>query len=659
MTAVLKKRALAEYIMSSQEQPKKPAKRFRSMKKTSSLTEHDLDVLKNSSSGESLSFLLQIEELLKGEVETVPLYNTLLDHFLKEPEAAVRVKLISILSQMVQGNLIEVCKLFDDLQPLLKGETSHKVIAVFLSTFHQTKKLETDDKFHLHIFQLAKKYLNDHSHEVKCAALSVIADFIALDDKSESFQKTLHLLAEYSHDHEPRVRTEALNALFHLHERGLKLESALYEIVCEALTDDYECVRMAALKLIDVISHLHCEKLVSISPEEQIRLADDAFARICKMITDPSTNVRVLAASLLGGFTDVSLEFLNQTLDKKLMSTLRKKKSGYEGHKENDSEWSTGKKLQTEAPKEEVEDDNVSLMSSGACGAFVHGFEDELQEVRTATLDSFCKLATHFPSFATISLDFLVDMFNDETEEVCLKAIHCLQEISLHIMLREDQLKTILVVLEDFSMDLREALHAMLAACRLTTKECLKFCVDSLLKNLMRYPQDKRSIWKCLQKLGERHPYLTLPLVPELLSIHPFIDMTEQNVEDPAYICNLILVFNAAVNCPVMMSLFDEYTQKHYSYLKDTLPHLVPQLKLRSVTIVPVKVESSDEHSRKFLNQVLERVAAAEHRNPKARQSILETSIQDLKQLSAIEPKLSAAANCAAMYIQCQLVLAK
>ncbi|KAG8199519.1 hypothetical protein JTE90_009365 [Oedothorax gibbosus] len=655
MAAVLKKRALAEFSSTLLEKTCKPTKRLRIIKKPAAYAELDVDLLKSPSSSEALLFLLQVEEVIKGEVDALPLYNTLKDHYLKEREPVVRIKLINILCQMVQEKLIAPYALYDDLQPLLKGETSHKVLAVFLSTFHKIKRMEKDDKLHLQIFQLAKKYLNNRSHEVKCAALCVIGDFVALDDKSDTFQNTLQLLADYTHDHEPRVRTEALNALLNLHDRGLKLDSSLYEIVCEALTDDYECVRMAALKLLDVISHLHSEKLVTVSSEEQIRLADDAFARICKMITDPATNVRVLAASLLGEFKEVSLEFLNQTLDKKVMATLKKKKGGADG---DNSEWATGKKMHFEAPKEEVAED-VNLISSGACGAFVHGFEDELQEVRTATLDSFCKLATYFPSFAATSLDFLVDMFNDETEEVCLKAIHCLQKISLHIMLREDQLKTILVVLEDFSMDLREALHVMLARCRLTTKECLKFCIDSLLKNLIRYPQDKRSIWKCLQQLGERHPYLTLPLVPELLSIHPFIDMTEQNVEDPAYICNLILVFNAASKCPVMLSLFDEYTQKHYSYLKDTFPHLVPHLKLRYSSAASVNVESSDEHSRKFLNQVLERVAAAEHRNPKARQNILETSIQDLKQLSAIEPKLSAAGNCAALYIQCQLLLAK
>lgn len=43
-----------------------------------------------------------------------------------------------------------------------------------------------------------------------------------------------------------------------------------------------------------------------------------------------------------------------------------------------------------------------------------------------------------------MALDFLVDMFNDEIEDVRLKAIDSLRLISEHIILRDDQLETIL-----------------------------------------------------------------------------------------------------------------------------------------------------------------------------------------------------------------------
>lgn len=45
-------------------------------------------------------------------------------------------------------------------------------------------------------------------------------------------------------------------------------------------------------------------------------------------------------------------------------------------------------------------------------------------------------------------------------------------------------------------------------------------------------------------------------------------------------ICILILVLNAAQHCPPMLQLFEENTIKHYSYLRDTMPNLVPQLKV-------------------------------------------------------------------------------
>lgn len=59
-----------------------------------------------------------------------------------------------------------------------------------------------------------------------------------------------------------------------------------------------------------------------------------------------------------------------------------------------------------------------------------------------------CQLALVSPQFATLSLDFLVDMFNDEIEEVRLKAIECITKISKFIILREDQLEIVLGVLE-------------------------------------------------------------------------------------------------------------------------------------------------------------------------------------------------------------------
>lgn len=63
-------------------------------------------------------------------------------------------------------------------------------------------------------------------------------------------------------------------------------------------------------------------------------------------------------------------------------------------------------------------------------------------------MDSLCELATQSPSFAVLSLDFLVDMFNDEIEAVRLNAINSLRRISPHIVLREDQLEIVLSVLD-------------------------------------------------------------------------------------------------------------------------------------------------------------------------------------------------------------------
>lgn len=57
--------------------------------------------------------------------------------------------------------------------------------------------------------------------------------------------------------------------------------------------------------------------------DEKIRLIDDAFGKVCLMVTDLSMRVRTLAITILGDMRNVSPKLLQQTLDKKLMSNMR------------------------------------------------------------------------------------------------------------------------------------------------------------------------------------------------------------------------------------------------------------------------------------------------------------------------------------------------
>lgn len=147
----------------------------------------------------------------------------------------------------------------------------------------------------------------------------------------------------------------------------------------------------------------------------------------------------------------------------------------------------------------------------------------------------------------------------------------------------------------------------MLGACQFSTGYCIKMCVSILLDNLKRYPQDKRSIWRCIQMQGSRHSQMIPSLVPELIAIHPCFDMPEADIEDPAYVCVLLLIFNAAVNCPSIMSLLEEHTIRHYRYLRDTIPNLIPNLPLCS-SIDCVAGTATKKNTQLLLENVMSRL---------------------------------------------------
>lgn len=66
------------------------------------------------------------------------------------------------------------------------------------------------------------------------------------------------------------------------------------------------------------------ERLVPIPDSDlHMRLVDHAFSQICNVVNDINVRVRTQAASLLGSMAGISEKFLQQTLDKKLMSNMR------------------------------------------------------------------------------------------------------------------------------------------------------------------------------------------------------------------------------------------------------------------------------------------------------------------------------------------------
>uniref|UniRef100_A0A3Q3G7J7 Integrator complex subunit 4 n=1 Tax=Labrus bergylta TaxID=56723 RepID=A0A3Q3G7J7_9LABR len=671
MAAHLKKRVYEEFSKVVQiPHEEAPAKKLRLSKPSKSAALH-IDLCKATNSTDALQYLLQFARK-PVEAESVEgVVRILLEHYYKETDNSVRLKIASLLGLLTKTQGFVPDCIVDDAISTLSNEIP-PVLAQLLDTLLVIgTQLPESPAIRQRLIEVACKHLSDTYFGVrnKClqllGCLGVMDTPLTKENEGPGSRDVQSIISDYFGDQDPRVRTAAIKAMLQLHERGIKIHDIIYEQACRLLSDDYEQVRSAAVQMGWVLSQLYPESIVPIpSSNEEIRLVDDVFGKISHMVSDGSWMVRVQAAKTLGSMLQVSPHFLEQTLDKKLMSDLRRKRTAHERARElfTSGEFSSGRKWADDAPKERLDTNTVNLIASGACGAFVHGLEDEMFEVRIAAVEALCQLAQSSPTFAEKCLDFLVDMFNDEIEEVRLQSIHVLREISTHITLREDQLDTVLAVLEDSSRDIREALHELICYTNVSTKECIQLALLELLKNLNKYPTDRNSVWKCLKFLGSRHPTLVLPLVPELLSTHPYFDTPEPDMDDPAYIAVLVLVFNAAKSCPTMPALFSDHTFRHYAYLRDSLSHLVPPLRLpgNGLDLVDSRCGSgSVESAQLFLQQSLNRVSVIQNLETPGAQDLLDFTIRDLRRLGELQTELAGAADFCATYLRCQLLLMK
>lgn len=213
-----------------------------------------------SNSNEVLQILLRIDASELDKADSTDALKMLTDHFKIEAESAVRVKILSLLSDIGQQSVCDIAIVVEECIVLIKNERSHKVIAQGINAILKLAKLIPDNiQLHQKLVDIAKNYLKDTNHSVKCKCLEIIGDLTPVCTGSQA-EDILKLVSSYFNNDDARVRSQAFQTMITLHEKGFKLDPNIYADVCAALQDDYEIVRQVVLKLIWVLGNTYPEK---------------------------------------------------------------------------------------------------------------------------------------------------------------------------------------------------------------------------------------------------------------------------------------------------------------------------------------------------------------------------------------------------------------
>ncbi|KAI0221157.1 hypothetical protein L0F63_003574 [Massospora cicadina] len=414
------------------------------------------------------------------------------------------------------------------------------------------------------ILALGWEDLKSSCHVLRCSSVNLfglLATQLAGGAAGLSANDVQGLLTNFGGDPDPRVRREAILAMTHLHLRGCVAKPSHYQLCVTGMKDEYEAVRLQSLDLLGLVCGTYPDEIIDVECD-RVRLVDDAFTNVCNIINDPSPKVRSKADDKL----------LLQTFSKKAIAQKR-----------NDAEppsqqLNQGRVVQITADGEhEMAPDEVRLLKSGECGAFIHGLEDEFQEVRAASVGghSIYELCMNSQEFSIKAVDFLVDAFNDEIDTVRMNSISSLAKIcsAFPLTIDEEQLQIILSVLEDKKPSIRAGVHEVLSLLLLEDPAILPTLVNGLLVNLSRHPGDQPTIYGCLKLTGGRHSrFFDEEFIHKLFQVDKKFLTVEGNPEDPIYVAKAILVFNASLADPTLIKHFPAYLIKHLPYLKHKFP---------------------------------------------------------------------------------------
>lgn len=269
--------------------------------------------------------------------------------------------------------------------------------------------------------------------------------------------------------------------------------------------------------------------------------ADFAFLQLCRRVNDIDIENRILATRLLGDLHTGSLETLKLAIDKQ---------SGKE------EEWCPA-------------------------GAFVIALEDQFKAVRTAAIESICRLSIASAAFAGASKHLIIDAFNDEDEEVRLLTVQGLLKICQrhNLTFELDHLESALCLLDDGQAALRQAVRHVLTWFDIPDGESLLKTLRCLNVALIKYPGEVLEASRCVASLGKKHSELVRNCLVQLLKLDKFFMIPEPKIEDVYYQLKAVLIYNAVGEDAELAADLPEFMLRHHCYFRLKFRDLVPTIR--------------------------------------------------------------------------------
>ncbi|KAI8055127.1 armadillo-type protein [Syncephalis plumigaleata] len=359
-------------------------------------------------------------------------------------------------------------------------------------------------------------------------------------------------------DRDPRVRRHALDALRRYQSSGGVITKEAYDR-CQYLlqNDEEEAVRLLSLVNVSAFA-LHSNAQLDLYTREEV------FIAIC----DAANDAMPMVCRWLGYFHDVNQSLLLQTLHKSMRSNVVRKR-----------------------------------MPASACGAFVHGLEDEYEQVRRAAIDSICKLALTSETFANEAVKSLLDMVNDENDTVRRRAIRALKAIGARhgLPMTSDRIRVCLGLLDDPDRSVRLATHAMLRYARFTTiSEDIQGFITDLLAKLDHWPGDRLAACRMFGEIGRSHATDIALHRDQLLGYQRGLAPMEKSVTDLAR--------------PSLLDHLSHSLFRQYMLIRDTHADCMPSIQsLPDTPALPSFLRVARELACSFNDEVNEDPSRFEH----------------------------------------------